>query len=150
VSGRGGAGPWLWLLRYDIARTCETGLTCFLRFACSGYVWLGISGLLGYFSAVSPSARLHAILPPFLSVYMAMIFSHAPIIFPAVLGKPIEFQPVFYTHLVLLHLSLLLRVGGDLLVDLPARQWGGLLNVVAILLFIASTGWAVVKSARRF
>ena len=76
-----------------------------------------------------------------------MIFGHVPIIFPAVLGKPILFSPLFYSHLVLLHLSLLLRVGGDLTVWLPARQWGGLFNIIALLLFLANTGRATLRPA---
>jgi hypothetical protein len=71
-----------------------------------------------------------------------MIFGHAPIIFPAVLGLPIAFHSAFYVHLVLLHLSLALRVSGDLLLWWPARQWGGLLNVVVVLLFLANTAYA--------
>lgn len=54
---------------------------------------------------------------------------------------------IFYSHLVLLHLSLLLRVGGDLAIWLPARQWGGLLNVIALLLFLANTGRAILRPA---
>jgi hypothetical protein len=61
----------------------------------------------------------------------------------------VPFRPIFYLHLGLLHLSLLLRVSGDLLPWLAGRQWGGLLNVVAILLFLANTAWAVrVNTAR--
>jgi hypothetical protein len=62
-----------------------------------------------------------------------------------VLGLPLAFLPLFYLHLVLLHLSLLARVLGDLLGSHPLRQWGGLLNVVALLLFLAST----IIAARR-
>jgi hypothetical protein len=76
----------------------------------------------------------------------AMIFGHAPIIFPAVLGVAVPFHAFFYAHLVLLHLSLVLRVAGDLALWWPGRQWGGLLNVVAILLFFANTGHAAFKA----
>jgi hypothetical protein len=44
----------------------------------------------------------------------------------------------------LLHISLLLRVGGDLAELLPARMWGGLLNGVAIVFFLANNVRAVV------
>lgn len=142
-----------WLLRYDIARYTvrKTGLTRFIA-ACllSGYGWLGLSGLLGLLyggvtAGFAYDAILHAV---FLGFVMAMIFGHAPIIFPAVLGKPMNFSALFYGHLVLLHLSLLLRSGGDLLLWLPARQWGGLLNAVAILLFMTNTARAVWQADR--
>jgi hypothetical protein len=72
-----------------------------------------------------------------------MIFAHAPIILPAVTGLAVPFHRVFYAHLILLHLSLLLRVGSDLTGWLPGRQWGGLLNVLVLLFFIGSTAVAV-------
>jgi hypothetical protein len=56
-----------------------------------------------------------------------------------VLGRPIEYHPIFYTHLLLLHLSLILRVGGDILLWLPGRYWGGLFNAIAIILFLVVT-----------
>jgi hypothetical protein len=86
---------------------------------------------------------LHAV---FLGFIFSMIFGHAPIIFPAVLGLPVQFKPVFYVHLVLLHLSLIIRLAGDLLGFGPGRLWGGLLNGVALLLFLANTAYALRKS----
>jgi hypothetical protein len=74
-----------------------------------------------------------------------MIFGHAPIIFPAILGTPINFHPAFYLQLILLHLSLALRVIGDLALWNAGRQWGGLLNEIAILLFLGMTIYSVRK-----
>jgi hypothetical protein len=65
-----------------------------------------------------------------------MIFGHAPIIFPAVLGLPIEHTPKLYLPLILLHVTLVVRVAGDLLLWMPVRQWGGLLNALTLLLFL--------------
>lgn len=143
----------VWLLRYDIARYTvrKTGLTRFIAVCLlTGYIWLGVAGLLGLvyggvIAGMAYDAILHAV---FVGFVMSMIFGHAPIIFPAVLGKPMHFSWLFYTHLILLHLSLLLRVLGDVVVWLPARQWGGLLNVIAILLFVANTVRAVHQSGR--
>ena len=78
-----------------------------------------------------------------------MIFGHAPVILPAVTGAPVAYRPRFYAHLALLHLSLALRVSGDLLPDARLRQWGGSLNVAAILLFLASTAAATIGERRR-
>lgn len=143
-----------WLLRYDIARYTvrKTGLTRFIAVCLlSGYVWLGVSGVLAMmFGGVSAGpyydAMLHAV---FVGFVMAMIFGHAPIIFPAIIGKAMPFRLVFYSHLSLLHLSLLLRLSGDLMVWLPGRQWGGLLNGVAILLFVANTGYAMLRANKK-
>jgi hypothetical protein len=72
-----------------------------------------------------------------------MIFGHAPLIFPSVLGRPMAYLPAFYGPLIVLHVSLVLRVAGDLLNIVPLRQWAGLLNGVALLLFLAFTALAL-------
>ncbi|MFQ5614479.1 MAG: hypothetical protein ACE5H9_20345 [Anaerolineae bacterium] len=150
LGGLGMAALALWLLRYDVARYTarKTGLTRFIAVCLlSGYVWLGISGILALaFGGVAAGPRYDALLHTFyLGFVISMIFGHAPIIFPAVIGKEVPFAGRFYAHLLLLHVSLLARVIGDLAGWLPARQWGGLLNGVALLLFLANT----VRSVRQ-
>jgi hypothetical protein len=78
---------------------------------------------------------------------MTMIFGHAPVIFPAVLGIAIPYRPAFYGHLLALHLSLILRVGAGLYDWMPGRLWGAMLNVIALLLFLFNT-IAAARSAR--
>jgi hypothetical protein len=139
----------LWLLRYDIAwRTVRhTGLPRFMAVCLlCGYIWLGIGGVLWmifpeFFNAGSRyDAMLHSI---FLGFVFSMIFAHAPVIFPSITGLAMPFLRGFYAHLALLHLSLLLRVWGDLGMWASAQQWGGLLNIVAILVFLANNIHAV-------
>jgi hypothetical protein len=77
-----------------------------------------------------------------------MIFGHAPIIFPAILGLPVTFYSAFYGQLILLHFSLILRIIGDLTNVAALRKWGGLLNEVAILLFLGMTIYAIVKGRK--
>lgn len=133
-----------WLLRYDIARRRlkAGGQARFTALALlSGYAWLGGGALLMVrFAGVTVGpyydAVLHAV---FLGFVFAMIFAHAPIIFPAVLSIPIVFKDRFYIPLVLLHVSLLLRVGGDLFGVWNIRLWGGMLNALVILLFLLIT-----------
>lgn len=150
LTGAGLVALALWLLRYDIARRTirRAELTRFIA-ACmlSGYVWMGVSGLIAIaYGGVPAGPRYDALLHTlFLGFVFAMIFGHAPIIFPAVLGGPVAYLRGFYAHLILLHLSLLLRVMGDLAPWPPGRRWGGLLNVAVILLFLANT----VRAARR-
>ncbi len=154
LSGLGLLVLAFWLLRYDIARRAlqRAGLTRFVAVSLlSGYLWLGVAGLLGLrFGGLAAGlhydAWLHAI---FLGFVFAMIFGHAPIIFPAVLGVPVPFRPAFYSHLALLHLSLALRVVGDMTAWWPGRQWGGLLNVVAVLLFLGNMALSGVRGKLR-
>jgi hypothetical protein len=150
VLGAGLLGLALWLGREDVARRTvrQPGLTRFIALSLlSGYVWLGVSGILAVVAGDVPAgpwydAMLHAL---FLGFVFAMIFGHAPVIFPAVLGWPVRFRPAFYVHLAGLHLTLALRVAGDLLGWLPGRRWGGLLNAAAVLVFFANTAAALTS-----
>ena len=134
----------LWLGRHDIARRTVTqvGLTRFMAICLlSGYVWLGLSGLAALIYGGVPvgpqyDVILHAF---FLGFVFAMIFAHAPVIFPAVLGARITYRPLFYAHVVLLQITLLIRLGGDVAGWGPGRQVGGLLNAVTLVLFLANT-----------
>jgi hypothetical protein len=144
LAGAAVAALALWLGRFDLARRTirHPGLPRFM--ACcllSGYVWLLVAGVL--IAATWPQASgrfydlaLHAF---FVGFVFAMIFGHAPVIFPAVLGLPVQFLPTAYVPLAVLHLSLLLRLGADL-ADWPAgRAWGAGGNALAIGLFLLNT-----------
>lgn len=142
----------LWSIRNDIAwrnLKHKLALTRYIAWCLTlGFVWLGVGGVLSLvfgaqFAGPRYDAILHAV---FLGFVISMIFGHAPIIFPAILGIPINFQPAFYVQLVLLHISLALRVFADYTNLHPLRMWGGLLNEVAILLFMGMTVYSVRKS----
>lgn len=143
LAGLGMVALALWLGRYDIARRTvrKAGLTGFIAVCLlTGYVWLGVSGLLalvqgGALAGPRYDATLHAL---FLGFVFSMIFGHALIIFPAVMGVSLPFRPTLYLPLALLHGSLVLRLIGDFSgrpMD-PLRLWGGALNAGAILLFM--------------
>lgn len=144
----------LWLLQYDIARRNigTQGLTRFIA-ACllSGYVWLAVAGLLGLAGAFAPGhgwrdAALHAIS---LGFVFAMVFGHAPIIFPAVTRIKIPYHPALYLPLALLHLTLAVRVLGGLADHFALRQYAALTNGLVLLVFIATMVTLVRSKARR-
>lgn len=146
ILGAGLVALTCWLARYDVARRTvrQHGLTRFMAVSLlGGYVWLGIGGVIAVVTGVAMpgmvnDALLHAV---FIGFVMSMVFAHAPIIFPAVLGLPLAYRPSFYLHVAVLHLSLILRVTGDLNDELGrVRSWGGLLNALALLLFMINTG----------
>lgn len=142
----------LWFLKNDLATRNirhPSPLTRYIA-ACllTGFVWLGLGGMLQlYFGPLFAGpfydATLHAI---FVGFVITMIFGHAPIIFPAILGVPIAYRSSFYLHLILLHLSLFVRLLGDLMGQLDVRRWGGLLNGVAILLFLAMMVFSILSA----
>lgn len=149
MAGAGMLALAAWLSRNDIARRTvrTTGLTRYMAVALlTGYGWLAISGVLwvvfGRMSATTlhPSAydaMLHAL---FLGFVISMIFAHAAIIVPSVIGRPLPYRRVAYIPLILLHVSLLARItGGDGLDNTILWQWGGIFNEVAFLLFMFLT-----------
>lgn len=129
----------IWLMKYDIVNKSiksfgihqYIGLTLF-----SGYVWLSISGVfmvlnldLVYFY----DALLHSF---FLGYVFLMIFAHAPIIFPGVMGLSFTpFNRSLYLWIILLNLSLLLRVLADLIFLNFLRQISGIMNGMIIIGF---------------
>ena len=148
-----GAGMLLlacWLLRHDVARRAarEHGLARFMATCLlAGHAWLAVSGLLwlvlgGEEAGIRRDAELHAL---FLGFVFGMIFAHAPVIFPAVLGRRVAYSPSFYAHVALLQATLVARVAGDLAGASAVRQWAGLGNVLAIVLFAALTARAVLR-----
>jgi hypothetical protein len=150
LEGIGQIGLGLWLLRYDIARRTvkQSGMTRYIGFCLlAGYAWLLVGGVLRLMLGAAPAgpvydALLHSVL---LGFSFSMIFGHALIILPAVAQQSLPFKRLFYAHLLLLHASLILRLTGDLGSWLVVRQWGGMLNVIAILIFIGSTVYTVVS-----
>src|SRR5215471_2492725 len=143
VTGFGLLALAAWLWRFDLARRTikQPGLPRFMA-ACllAGYIWLAIGGLLmAIFSPLESGFRYDAVLHSlFLGFVFSMIFGHAPVIFPAVMMVQPCFRPTFYSHVVLLHLALVLRVGADLAKWATGRQWGGVLGALAIALFLAN------------
>lgn len=128
----------LWLLRYDVAtRTVRfDGRARFFALAMlAGYLWLPVSGMilvLGIDAPLAYDALLHSILIGFV---ISMVFGHALIILPAVAGVRLAYHPALYVPFATLHLSVLLRVTGDLMELEGLRQSSGLVTVLAVLGF---------------
>jgi hypothetical protein len=154
VAGAGLLGMAGWLAGNDIVRRTirMRGVTRYMAVALAvGYLWLGVAG--GLWLAIGRladgrdyDAMLHAV---FLGFVFSMVFAHAPVIVPAVLRVRLPYHPVTYLPLGLLHASLALRLlGGDAVGDTLAWQVGGVLNEVAVLLFLALTAGTVIRARR--
>lgn len=137
-----------WLLIFDIARHAvrQTGLTRYIGTCLlCGYGWLLTGGVIGMaWHPLQPGAGydawLHAIL---LGFVMMMVFGHALVIFPALTRLRLAYHRGFYLPVLVMQGGLLVRLAGDLAGCLPARQAGGLINALAIVLFLLSVLYAV-------
>jgi len=145
----------VWLLRQDIARrtVMQQGLTRFIAVCLlAGYAWLAVgSGIALAAGGLAPGgpaydAALHAIL---LGFVFSMVFGHAPIIFPAVLRLPVPYTPFAYVPLAVLAASLTIRTAGAIQADAAWRSVGGLLNALALALFLLGTVGTIVYGARK-
>ncbi|MGH2467892.1 MAG: hypothetical protein ACRDGL_09215 [Candidatus Limnocylindrales bacterium] len=155
LAGAGLVGLAAWLARNDIARRTVRmgGVTRFIALCLLiGYAWLAVAGLTWLAAGAVSSGRafdamLHAL---FLGFVISMVFGHAPVILPSVLRLPLPYHRAFYGHLALLHLGLLLRIGGgDGLGWTWAWQLGGVLNVLALLVFLGASGVSMALAAQR-
>lgn len=155
VAGAGLLALAGWLAVHDIVRRTirMRGVTRYMAVALgAGYAWLAVAGglwlVIGRLGdGPAYDAMLHAV---FLGFVFSMVFAHAPVIVPAVLRVRLPYHPIAYLSLALLHASLTLRlVGGDAAGNTLAWQTGGILNEVAILLFLALTVGTAIRARRR-
>ena len=154
LTGIGLLALALWLSVHDVARRTvrQRGVTRFMAICLlTGYAWLAVAGgLLLVTTVIVPGTVYDAVLHTiFVGFVLSMIFGHAPIVFPAVLGVVLEYRPFAYVPLVVLHLSVAMRVIGDL-VDAfgRLRVWGALGNALAIVLFMTATVMSVSMGHR--
>jgi hypothetical protein len=155
VFGAGLVALAAWLVKQDIARRTVRahGLTRFIAVCLlSGYVWLAVGGgIVVAANGLQPGtasydAAVHALS---LGFVFAMVFGHAPIIFPAVLRVAVPYHWTFYLPLALLQISLALRLAGDALGDFALVRAGGMGNALALAAFIANTVGAVIRGRLR-
>jgi len=89
---------------------------------------------------------LHAVLIGFV---LSMVFGHALIILPAVTRLKISYSSVLYVPLAILHVSLAMRMIGDLGEWNLPRQWSGIATALAIAAFAAALMWGALASRRQ-
>lgn len=140
-------------VRIDVARRLiHAGKLPKYTAACmlAGYAWLLVAGLLWVGFGHTRAGHLHdaAVHSVFLGFVVSMIFAHAPFILGGVIRRTIPYHPALYVPVALLHGGLALRVVADLREANPAWVAGGVINVLAVLLFMA-TGLTLVLTDKR-
>lgn len=116
-----------------------------------GYAWLTVAGLLWIGFGHTRAGHLHdaAVHSIFLGFVVSMIFAHAPFILGGVIRRTIPFHPALYVPVVLLHGGLAVRVIADLRAANTAWVSGGIINVLAILLFALTSVILITTRTRR-
>ena len=140
-----------WLMRDDVARRMVRthGLRRYNGAALlAGYGWLGVAGLVWLIGGVPLNDAVYdvAIHAVFLGFGVSMIMAHAPLIFPAVLGRPLPYRPAMWLPLALLHMGLLVRVLGDALGRGLAWQIGSVITVLSLLTFVVTAFLSAVRA----
>lgn len=133
----------LWQLRFDLARRTvrQQRLPRLVAVGVlAGAGWLLFGGLLWLFGNIPFAgprydAALHSV---FIGYVLSMVVVHAPIILPAVARVSLPFSPLLYLPLLVLHLSLVLRIIGDLAGLAPLRLAGGIGNALTLPLLLLS------------
>ncbi len=144
-------GVAVWLTVNDVVRRQLrlTGQRRYLAAALlAGYVNLAVAGVvLTLYGLVGSTGSYDVVVHGvFLGFGVSMVMAHAPVILPAVLGRPLPYRPILWLPLVLLHGGLLLRFVGDLAGLATLWRTGGVVTVVAMLVFVAT---AVSLAVRR-
>ncbi len=153
IAGLGNLLIALWLLRYDIARRTIRlgGVTRYMAAGLLiGYAWLAVSGTLWIttgleFGSTGYDAALHTL---FLGFIMSMIMAHAPIVIPTLAGLAFPFGREMWIPLIFLQFSVLVRVAGDLAGSYELKKWGGMLNAIALTLFMLIVVATVIRGER--
>lgn len=113
----------------------------------TGYAWLAVAGLSWLLAGPVTEgprydATIHAV---FLGFVISMIMAHAPVILPAVLGRDLLYRPVLWLPLGLLHAGLALRFAGALGGWDAGWRAGGVVTVLALLVFVVTAVTLVVR-----
>lgn len=152
LLGMGLIGIALWLSKFDIIRLNfrQKGLPKFSALALSaGYFWLFWSGVIAlvyadYFASPIYDVIVHSIMIGFV---FSMVFANAPIIMPSIIGLKKSFHWSLYMPLWLLHITLVFRVIGGLILNNHLRLIGAMGNAISVVLFIFL--FAIVRLQRR-
>jgi len=152
VAGVGLIGLALWLGRFDVARRTIrlADPTRYIATALlAGYVWIAFAGIVWVGRGLELGqpgydASVHAV---FLGFVMSMVFGHAMIVLPSLTGLSFPWNRMLWFPLGLLHLSLVLRVVGDLVSNFDVRRWGGIINAIALVAFVLVAMYTVAQAA---
>jgi len=155
VYGLSLVGLSAWLIACDIARrtVAAHGLSRYMALCLlMGYAWLAVSGAAWVAVSFGLPARDTALHALGLGFIFSMMLGHAPVILPALARVKLVFGWWFYVPLILLHVSLVARLGLGL-DALGMLRVGAEGNALAIALFAmtmagSALAWRVKHSSK--
>ena len=152
VCGLSLIGVSLWLLKNDMIgiNIKKNNLPKFTAISLlMGYVCLLLTGIF-FFSLSDQWLTYDAIVHTFfIGFVFSMIFAHGPMILPGILGISVTpFNPILYLWLVVLHISWLIRIFADVLIELEVRKISGLLSAFAMLSYFITMALLTIRSQR--
>lgn len=133
-----------WLAIFDVSRRTIAGAGL-PRFAAANMLaataWLAIGSMAWLLGGSLATSRvydtvIHSIT---LGFTISMIIAHAPIILPAVLRRPLPYRPLAWAATIALNVGLAVRIVADIRGAGQAWQLGGIITVVAVLTFVATS-----------
>lgn len=140
----------VWLMRDDVPRRMVraagahryNGATLL-----AGYGWLAVAGLSWLLAGVPATDASYDIVihATFLGFGVSMIMAHAPIIFPAVIGRPLPYRRVLWVPVTVLNVGMVARVVGDLTGRGPLWEVGSVITVAAMLIFVVTAVGVVIR-----
>jgi hypothetical protein len=140
-----------WLITFDIARrtVASHGLSRYMAVCLLlGYAWLAVSGIAWIATSLGYAARDAALHALGLGFVFSMMLAHAPVILPALARVKLQFGPIFYLPLALLHASLAVRLFlGP--IDFSLLSAGAAGNAVAIAVFAVTLAGSALAWRRR-
>lgn len=140
-----------WLVIHDVVRH-QLSLSGQRRYVAAallaGYANLAVAGLVMALAGIADGSGTYDVVVHgvFLGFGVSMVMAHAPVILPAVLGRPLPYRPVLWFPLVLLHAGLVVRFAGALAGVAPLWQSGGVVTVLAMLAFLVTAALLVVRA----
>jgi hypothetical protein len=140
----------VWLAVHDVVRRQLklTGQRRYLAVALlAGYVNLALAGIVLVVEGLLATTGAYDVVVHgvFLGFGVSMVMAHAPVILPAVLGRPLPYRPVLWVPLVLLHAGLAVRFAGALSGVTLLWQVGGVATVLAMVAFLLTSVALVVR-----
>lgn len=147
-----GLVAWLALIDVVARRFRIPGLARFMAAALTlGYLWLVVAASVWLVVGVpsdqaSYDTIVHAV---FLGFAMAMVMAHAPLIVPSIVHRDLPHRALNWLPLIALQAGLVVRFAGAWSGNLAWWRTGGVLNEVALVLFLALTLGGVVVAARQ-